>query len=135
MIDTVFRHAPLLLVSGFFLAWIASMAGLLPARKKQAGFALTGYDKYCNEASDLCREAGMSSEATVALMNRHRREGIESLRDELMKCRHFAFTEGPTMRSGFSDGPQTTKPAIEPKGQGYQPRPHAGPIIPPPRNP
>lgn len=50
---------------------------------------------------------------------------------------HMRLDEGPTMRSGtlrsgFGNGPQTTKPAIEPKGQGpVKPIPHGGRILPP----
>lgn len=40
--------------------------------------------------------------------------------------------EGPAMRSGFSNGSQTTKPAIEAKGQRpVKPIPHGGRILPP----
>jgi hypothetical protein len=125
-----FQYAPLLFVIGFAAAWIADACGLLPVRKKHAGFKLTGYDKYCTEAMNLCREHGLSSEDAIRLTNKHRRGSIENLRAELL-------TEGPVMRSGFSSGPNTPKPAMTPRGQngGYQPIRRDGAIISPPRTP
>lgn len=42
------------------------------------------------------------------------------------------LTESSVIRGGNGDGPQATKPAIEPKGQGpVKPIPHGGRILPP----
>jgi len=129
MSNAVLYHAPLLIMIGFLLAWIADVFGMFPARKKHAGFYLDGYNKYCTQAMELCRQYGLSGDDSILLMNKHRKGGVESLRSDLAQRSAGGLTEGPTMRNGFGSGPSTPKLSIMPQGQGVPVKPS----FPPPR--